>query len=196
MEQLIAQGIEAEVYSRGSHIQDIVSDKVSSCKDREDPDDAFFIGDLGDIVAKHKKWLTSLPRVEPFYAVKCNPDRNVVKLLAGLNTSFDCASKSEIEKVLGLGVSPSRIIFANPCKQRSHLKYAAKEGVDLMTFDNEEELIKIQSIFPSARVVLRILTDDSSAQCQLGLKYGCHPKHAPYLLQVAKKLSLDVVGVR
>ncbi|XP_038057602.1 ornithine decarboxylase-like [Patiria miniata] len=195
MEQIAVQDIQVEVYGRDTRIRDIVNDKVINCQDREDSDDAFFIGDLGDVVAKHRKWISSLPRVDPFYAVKCNPDRNVIKLLAGLNTSFDCASKSEIEMVLSLGVPPSRIIFANPCKQRSHLKYAAKEGVDLMTFDNEEELHKIKRVFPEARLVLRILTDDSTAQCQLGLKYGCHPKRAPYLLQVAKELQLDVVGI-
>ena len=47
----------------------------------------------------------------------------------------------------------------------------------------------------NSRLVLRILTDDSSAQCQLGLKYGCHTKHAPYLLEKARELGLDVVGV-
>ncbi|XP_022088629.1 ornithine decarboxylase-like [Acanthaster planci] len=195
MEQIAFQDIQVQVYGRDTRVRDIVNDKVIDCKDREDPDDAFFIGDLGNIVAKHKKWVSALPRVEPFYAVKCNPDRNVLKLLAGLGTNFDCASKSEIEMVLSLGVAPSRIIFANPCKQRSHLKYSAKEGVDLMTFDNEEELHKIKKVFPEARLVLRILTDDSTAQCQLGLKYGCHPKHALYLLQTAKELELDVVGI-
>ena len=33
----------------------------------------------------------------------------------------------------------------------------------LMTFDNEEELYKIKSVNPSARLVLRILADDPSA---------------------------------
>ncbi|XP_071807591.1 ornithine decarboxylase-like [Asterias amurensis] len=195
MERFTAQDLEAEVYRRGTTVTDIVQNKAWNSTDREDPDDAFFIGDLGDVVVKHQKWLKSLPRVEPFYAVKCNPDHSVVKLLAGLKTNFDCASKSEIQMVLNLGVAPSRIIFANPCKQRSHLKFAAQKGVDLMTFDNEEELHKIKKVFSEARLVLRILTDDSTAQCQLGLKYGCHPKRAPYLLQLAKELDLDVVGI-
>ncbi len=45
--------------------------------------------------------------------------------------------------------------------------------------------------------MLRILPpDDSKSQCQMGMKYGCHPKHAQHLLQVAKQLELNVVGVR
>lgn len=53
--------------------------------------------------------------------------------------------------MLKLGVKPSRIVYANPCKQNSYIRYAAKENVDLMTFDNEAELYKVKIAFPSAR---------------------------------------------
>ena len=33
----------------------------------KDPDDAFYIVDLADVLLKHKKWVSLLPRVEPFY---------------------------------------------------------------------------------------------------------------------------------
>lgn len=55
-------------------------------------------------------------------AVKCNDDPLLLQTLAALGTGFDCASKSEIRSVLELGVDPSSIIYANPCKQKSHLK--------------------------------------------------------------------------
>lgn len=60
--------------------------------------------------------------------MKSNDIRVVLETLASLGTSFDCASKGEIMKVLSLGVSPDRIIFANPTKFLSHIKYAAKLG--------------------------------------------------------------------
>ena len=63
-------------------------------------------------------------------------------------------SQNEIKTILDLGVPPDRIIYANPCKQSSHLKYAARKGVSLMTFDNEVELHKIQKHFPTARSAL------------------------------------------
>lgn len=46
--------------------------------------------------------------------MKCNPDHEVLRLLAALGTGFDCASKQEIEQVLNIGVDPSRIIYAQP----------------------------------------------------------------------------------
>ncbi len=53
--------------------------------------------------------------------------------------------------VLDHGVSPDRIIYANPLKQISHLQFAAKMGVDCMTFDTEGELRKIKEHYPSAK---------------------------------------------
>ncbi|XP_071964347.1 ornithine decarboxylase-like [Antedon mediterranea] len=176
-------------------IRQIVSEMVHNHDDREDQDDPFFICDMGDVIKKFTRWRRLLPRVEPHYAVKCNPDPAVLATLAALGTGFDCASKNEIKTMLELSVSPSRIIFANPCKQKSHLKYACDTNVSMMTFDNEDELHKIKRVYPAAKLVLRILTDDTTAQCQLGLKYGCHPKHARYLLQVAMQLDLNVIGV-
>lgn len=54
-------------------------------------------------------------------------------------------------QVLRHGVHPSRIVFANPCKQTSHVIYAAHARVDLMTFDDVYELQKIKEHFPKAR---------------------------------------------
>jgi ornithine decarboxylase len=120
----------------------------------------------------------------------------VVKLLASLNTGFDCASKAEIQQVLALGVDPGRIIYANPCKQASYIRYAAQQNVAKMTFDNAEELYKIKMLYPDAELVLRILTDDSKSLCQLGLKFGAPLETVDHLLRVAKELELNVIGVR
>lgn len=135
-------------------------------------EDAFYVCDVGDIVRKHEIWKNTLPRVEPFYgkgfitiftavlsifnhlillAVKCNDSLAVLEVLAAMGTGFDCASKSEIDKILSLDVSPDRIVFANPAKPASHIKFAASRCVDLMTFDNETELHKIKTLYPHAR---------------------------------------------
>lgn len=173
----------------------LVGSKINA-RGREDKDDAFFVADLGDVVRKHNVWTNNLPRVKPYYAVKCNDDPAVLGTLARLGTGFDCASKAEIQKILNLKVAASRIIYANPCKQNSHIRYAAKHHVAMMTFDNEPELHKIKATYPDAELVIRILPpDESKSQCQLGMKYGCHPKHALRLLSKAKDLDLNVIGV-
>ena len=63
--------------------------------------------------------------------------------------------------MISLGVEPSRIVFANPCKANSFIRQSARAGVDMMTFDNTAELYKIARLFPGAKLVVWILTDDS-----------------------------------
>lgn len=98
--------------------------------------------------------------------------------------------------MLDLGVDPSKIIYANPCKQPSHLKFAHDAGVKMMTFDNADELRKIHRLCPDAKLIIRVLTDDSKSVCQLGVKFGAHVDVTRSLLVLAKELGLNVVGVR
>ncbi|KAL9543136.1 hypothetical protein MBANPS3_008255 [Mucor bainieri] len=170
-------------------------DSITNQKWESDQENAFFVGDLGEVVRQHIRWKSLLPRIEPFYAIKCNPDPMVVQLLASLGCGFDCASKQEIQQVLDVGVDPSRIIYANPCKQASFIRYSAQQNVSRMTFDNAEELFKIKKYYPDAELVLRILTDDSMSLCQLGLKFGAPLHTVQHLLQTAKELDLNVIGV-
>ncbi|CAL8299184.1 unnamed protein product [Boreogadus saida] len=144
---------------------------------------------------KHLRWARALPRVTPFYAVKCNNSISVLRTLASLGCGFDCASKAEIQQIESLGVAPSRIIYANPCKQASQIKYASAHGVQKMTFDSEVELLKVARCHENAKLVLRIATDDSNSVCPLSVKFGATLKGCRGLLQRAKELSLDVIGV-
>ena len=119
----------------------------------------------------------------------------MIRLLASLGTGFDCASQAEIQQVLNVGVDPSRIIFANPCKPVSFVRQAYKARVDIMTFDNSDELYKIARIHRAAHLVVRILIDDSRSLCQLGVKFGAPLTSVPGLLATAHELGLDVIGV-
>ncbi|XP_066249269.1 ornithine decarboxylase 1-like [Euwallacea similis] len=164
---------------------------ITSCRD-----EPFQVCDVNDIIEKYKTWAKLLPDIDTYYAVKCNDDLPVLQLLATLGTCFDCASREEIRKVLSLGITPERIIYANPTKPISHITYASGVGVDIMTFDNENELHKIYKCFPESKLVLRIRSDATSALYPMGMKFGCDPiKDAPKLLRTAKSLGLNVVGV-
>jgi ornithine decarboxylase len=116
--------------------------------------------------------------------------------LAALGTGFDCASNGEISQILNIGgIDPSRIIFANPCKASSFVRSAAKVGVNMMTFDNTDELYKIARANPRAKLIVRILTDDSKSLCAFGVKFGASLATVPGLLTKARELHLDVIGV-
>ncbi|PGH26742.1 hypothetical protein AJ80_01506 [Polytolypa hystricis UAMH7299] len=166
---------------------------IHNCHPGEE--DAFYVADLGEVYRQHVRWKMNLGRVKPFYAVKCNPDPQVLRLMAHLGNGFDCASKAEIDNALATGVDPSRIIYAQPCKTRSYLRYAAQVGVKQMTFDNSDELYKIRDMCPDAELYLRILTDDSASLCRLSMKFGASLSTTRSLLELAQELGLNVVGV-
>ena len=75
------------------------------------------------------------------------------------------------------------------------MRYAAQHSVKQMTFDNADELYKIQALYPQAELFLRILTDDSSSLCRLSQKFGASLDCSRELLELAKNLDLNVVGV-
>ncbi|XP_066554541.1 ornithine decarboxylase [Amia ocellicauda] len=178
----------------GFSARDIVEQKINEVSTSDDKD-AFYVADLGDILKKHLRWARALPRITPFYAVKCNDSKTVVRTLATLGAGFDCASKNEIQLVQSIGVAPERIIYANPCKQVSQIKYAAAHGVQKMTFDSEVELMKVARSHSNAKLVLRIATDDSKAVCRLSVKFGATLKSSRLLLERAKELGVDIIGV-
>jgi len=174
-------------------LEDLIAKKVYS--DELENEEAFYLIDLGIVVKKYHEWVHHLPRVKPYYAIKCNPNTAIIKTLASLGVNFDCASKAEIQQILGCGVSASRIIYANPTKMKSHISYARSSGVDMMTFDNADELRKIAQFYPDARLLMRIITDDSHSICRFSTKFGAPMDHTRPLLELAKELNLNVIGI-
>ena len=65
-----------------------------------------------------------------------------------------------------------------------------------MTFDNKIELAKMAKAHPDGELVVRIRADDPKAVCNLGCKFGATVSEACHLLDTAKGMSLNVVGVR
>lgn len=59
-------------------------------------EDPLYIVDLGTVARLYKAWTWALPRVTPFYAVKCFTDKAIIATLAALGAGFDCASEYEV----------------------------------------------------------------------------------------------------
>ena len=162
-------------------------------KDKYD-DDAFYIVDLCKVKEQYIKWVNYLPDIQPYFAVKSNPDNIIINLLAKLGCNFDCASKSELENALSIVNNPDRIIFANPCKISSHLIFARENQIGKMTFDSIEELEKIYKIYPEAQIILRICVDDTNSKCKFNSKFGCLLCNIPKIFERIKSLQMNLVG--
>ncbi|XP_012230173.1 ornithine decarboxylase 1-like isoform X2 [Linepithema humile] len=182
---------EINILNDNTNDMDIIRDIINTDK----PEDAFYVADIGDVIKRHHEWIKKMPKVIPHYAIKCNANPTVIKVLAALNACFDCASKQEIAQVMQYNVQGERIIFAHPMKLPSHIKYSKKVGVEQMTVDSESELKKIKEYFPKAKIVIRIRCDAKNSPVSLGAKFGCDPcKEAVCLIQCAKDLDLNLHG--
>lgn len=170
-------------------------DIIKSFLDKYNNDGAFYIVDLGKIIKQYERWVKLLPNIRPYYAIKCNPDNAIIQLLNRLGAGFDCASKNEIAQVLALGGQSNDIIFANPCKESSQIKYARSQDIDMLTFDSESELLKIKLYHPNANLLVRIKIDDSKSVCKFGCKFGVELDELEKLFMLAKASDLNLVGV-
>jgi len=190
LDNSLLQKFNVKLYGSDYDIYDIINDYLENNQSEK----AFYLIDLGQITASYTNWINLLPNVVPYYAVKCNPNLVLLEALASLGANFDCASENEIKSIIEITKDPSRIIFANPCKMSSQIRYARANDVDLMTFDCEEELYKIKLYHPYAKIVLRLAVDDSKSLCKFNKKFGSKLDQVSELLTIAKTLKLNVVG--
>ncbi|EAS28362.2 ornithine decarboxylase [Coccidioides immitis RS] len=157
--------------------------------------ESFFVGDEPFIHNQLKLWESKLSDVEPFYAVKCNDNLRFLRILAEHGLGFDCASQSEMQRILNLGVEPHRILYAAPFKSEDGILYAKEHGVTQTMFDTEDELRKLADYFPNAELYLRLWADDPSSRVRLGSKYGVQLPQAKELLVLAQELNMKVIGL-
>ena len=181
---------EADRYS----FEDIAIEAIKSAETQSKEEDPIFLINLGQVERLHSNWTEKLPRVRPLYAVKSNPDLQMMKLLNHLGCGFDVASMNEIKRALEAGAAPEDIIYGNPCKMVNMILFAKSVGVKRTTFDCESELVKMKAHYPECELILRIQTDDSHSTIELSSKFGCEVEEGKKLLESAKNKGLKVIG--
>jgi ornithine decarboxylase len=151
--------------------------------------------DLDVVRDNYTAFNKALPDTRIFYAVKANPDAQVLSLLASLGSCFDTASVVEIEQVLAAGATPDRISFGNTIKKERDIARAYALGVRLFAVDCEAEVEKIARAAPGAKVFCRILCNGDGAEWPLSRKFGCVPEMAARVLEHAHRLGLVAYGL-
>jgi ornithine decarboxylase len=151
--------------------------------------------DLDVVRDNYAAFAKSLPDTRVYYAVKANPQPEVLDLLAKLGSCFDTASVVEIQQVLATGCSPDRVSFGNTIKKERDIARAYELGVRLFAVDCETEVEKIARVAPGSKVFCRILCDGAGAEWPLSRKFGCVPEMATAVLEHAHRLGLQAYGV-
>ncbi|KAL2080452.1 hypothetical protein ACEWY4_024245 [Coilia grayii] len=180
-----------ELLEAGTTIEDVIDNHIYEQALAEK--NAFVVADLGALMRQHVLWQSGMPQVRPFYPVRCNSSPAVIEVLAALGVGFVCANKAEAALVLNHDVTPDNIIWSGACKQLAHLKYAAKNGIGYLVCDNETELCKIARAHPSAKLLLQVSTEPHAEEASMSL--GCSLKSCRHLMEMAKELGVQVVGV-
>lgn len=155
----------------------------------------FLAVDTGRVIDSYHRLLSSVPRAEIFYAVKANSHIAVLKALAEQGSSFDVASLNELEKVLGMGICPDRIIGSNPIKNEAFLRRSAAAGIYAVVADSVDEVRKIARFAPGMRVYIRLAVDNSGAVFPLDKKFGASAEQAIDQLILARGLGLEPIGL-
>ena len=159
------------------------------------PEGPCLVVDLDVVRENYNTFARALPDSRVFYAVKANPEPEVLKLLAGLGSSFDCASVAEIDMALAAGATPDRISYGNTIKKERDVAAAYARGIRLFAVDCREEVEKIARAAPGSQVFARILCAGDGAEWPLSRKFGCEPDLAVEVLEHAHRLGLEAIGV-
>jgi len=130
-----------------------------------------------------------------FYAVKANPDKEVIAFLNGFGVGFEIAAEGELQILASLGVEPERIITSNPIKTLRFLEQAVSYGVNYYAYDSLAEIEKLARYAAGARVYVRLTVPNEGSEWPLSKKFGVEIDEASELLEHAARRGLDPVGV-
>lgn len=155
----------------------------------------FLIIDLDIIEENYRKLAAAIPDCKIFYAIKANSHPRILERLRDLGSNFDVASIGEIKKLMNLGVTADRMIFANPIKREKDIAEAYDLGVYLFAADSTMELDKIAENAPGSQVVIRVAVENTHSDWPLSRKFGVDLLVAVDLIAYAQKLRLTPVGV-
>ncbi|XP_077362869.1 antizyme inhibitor 1b [Festucalex cinctus] len=184
-------GYIVELLEGGATLDDVIDERI--CEQALAEKSAFVVGDLGALMRQHVRWKSAVPRLQPYFPLRCNRSAEVLEVLASLGLGFVCANKAEVNLALESGVPPDNIILSSVCKQLALVKAAAKHNVRHLVCENEAELAKIARLHPRAKLLLQLSTEAHAAETSV--TFGATLKSCRHLLEAAKALGVQVVGV-
>ena len=163
-----------------------------------------FVVDHAELRRNYATFKKYLPRVQAYYAVKANPNPEIVRTLFKAGASFDVASLPELrivcENIKDLPAKKRQqwiwdnIIYANPIKANETLAELDHYN-PLVTYDNTEEIRKIKKFAPNAGLALRLKVANTGAMVELSSKFGAAAGEAVDLILAAAKAGLTVEGL-
>ena len=144
-------------------------------------------------IATTAKWFLRHFPGDVMYAVKCNPDTRVLKILARAGVKhYDVASLAEV-KLVAETLPGAKLYFMHPVKSRHAIRDAYFQyGVRDFSLDSHEELEKILETTQGAEdlnLYVRLSIPNNEAMYSLSGKFGVKLESAASLIMAARKAS-------
>ena len=79
------------------------------------------------------------------YSVKANSNLAILHHLSELGANFDIVSGGELERLMVVGISPSRAIFSGVGKSVAEIDFALKAGIGCINVESTAELERIEA---------------------------------------------------
>ncbi len=138
-----------------------------------------YLYDTSVLKWRHDLLRKFLPKeIKITYAVKANPNIDVIRELNKLYDGVDLASQGEMERCLLASVEPENMSFAGPGKSIEELEFAIKNKIGSLSVESERELEHIENICRKnnlkANVMIRV--NPAFELARSGLKMGGGPK--------------------
>ena len=90
------------------------------------------------------------------FAVKANPNINILREIKKLNLGADVVSIGELMMALKAGIEPKKIVFSGVGKTKSELEYAIDKKILLINTESKSEILEIEKIAKTKKKVVNI----------------------------------------
>ena len=169
------------------------SQSIAQMKNLQGDNQAFYVCNLGSVINSLQKWFSYLPRISPFYSVRCNSDAVLLRLLAAHpNVGLHCLTREDLD--IATEIIPSgRILYANPLWTRGSLRNAAQSQVGLITIETMGDFERVLSTFPQATMLLNVGMSTNIEDPATEL--GCTFEDACEILQKAADMQANICGI-
>lgn len=153
-----------------------------------------------DAAAQRLRGLSSVDRV--FYAIKANPNPDILRRFHALGLGFECVSPGELEHVFGLfpGLSPQRVLFTPNFAPRQEYEAGFARGV-WVTLDNLHPLESWPEIFAGRELLVRLDPGqgrghhDYVKTAGARSKFGVSGAQLGRLTELAAQVGAKIVGL-
>ncbi|MDR4498476.1 MAG: hypothetical protein MRK02_11240 [Candidatus Scalindua sp.] len=169
-------------------------------------DGPFYIYFASVIEKQYKRLKALLPtNMDICYAVKANPNREILTLFKTLKSAFDISSGGEFSRCMDAGISPQKISFSGPGKDYKELSEAIRNKLFAISVESRREVDEIIHIADTtastANVMLRINPTRKPERFSLKMgglpsQFGIDEETALEIIRMIKKHDLlDLMGI-